>query len=117
MIHLPDASVDLAAVVGPVGFPCLACAAVPRPPVCITNENVLAVESLQAGAVRVVIWPGFVRLRLDIIGLRCGLQPPLPLPLTPPLPPLIRCTGAEGDNAGIEGDYEEQPYICSCNED
>lgn len=62
MVHLANASTDLAAVVGSVGLPGATRAAVSGPSIRAADEHVFAVEFLQAGAVRVIIWTGFVRL-------------------------------------------------------
>jgi hypothetical protein len=62
VVHLFHTSLNLAAVMCPVHLPVAARAAPPRPPIGFADEDILAVELLEARAVGVVVWPGLISI-------------------------------------------------------
>jgi hypothetical protein len=60
VVHLFHTSLNLAAMMRPVGFPIAAGAAPAWPPVRLAHEHILAVELLEPGTVGIVVGPGLI---------------------------------------------------------
>ena len=107
VIHLIDTPVQLAAMVGPVGLPVAARSAPPRPPVRITDKDILAVECLEARAVGVrVIGPCLVPVRFEVGPAAETLRGLLVLFALSQLLLLLDRARAQRDDAGVELNHD-----------
>lgn len=84
MIHLFDTPVELTAMMGSVNLPGAARAAPPRPAVCVTHKDILAVEALETWTVGIVVGTSIVsfacfEITLCFLALAFALLVPLSL--------------------------------------
>lgn len=97
VVHLPYAAIHLGAVVGSVGLPVATSAAPDGSPVVGANKEVLAVKSLQPGAIGAHVRVHRVVQRLDVA-------------LTLPFPALFHGR-RQGDDARVRVDDNQDPQV------